>query len=138
MEKSATLNLRVNPVLKEQAETILRQLGIPMSTAIDIYLNQIALTGGIPFLVTLPKVPASVNADTMTAEAIHEKLQKGLQDAEDHRVQDARDAFASFRESWQHGSLCGADYGDCFKGYGRTIPVYFPEIEVPHKCNETV
>ena len=67
MEKSATLNLRVNPVLKEQAETILRQLGIPMSTAIDIYLNQIALTGGIPFLVTLPKVPASVNADTMTA-----------------------------------------------------------------------
>jgi len=103
VEKSATLNLRVNPVLKEQAETILRQLGIPMSTAIDIYLNQIALTGGIPFLVTLPKVPASVNADTMTAEAIHEKLQKGLQDAEDHRVQDARDAFASFRESWQHG-----------------------------------
>lgn len=28
-----------------------------MSTAIDIYLNQISLTGGIPFAVTLPKVP---------------------------------------------------------------------------------
>lgn len=29
-----------------------------MSTAIDIYLNQISLTGGIPFAVTLPNAPS--------------------------------------------------------------------------------
>ncbi len=69
MEKSATLNLRVNSVLKEQAEDILRQLGIPMSTAIDMFLNQITLVGGIPFSVTLPKAPVSVNAD-MSREAM--------------------------------------------------------------------
>lgn len=61
MEKTATLNLRVNPVVKQRAESVLSKLGIPMSTAIDMYLNQIALTGGIPFAVTLPKAPASVN-----------------------------------------------------------------------------
>ena len=55
MEKTATLNLRVNPVVKERAEKVLSRLGIPMSTAIDIYLNQISLTGGIPFSVSLPK-----------------------------------------------------------------------------------
>ncbi len=49
MGKSATLNLRVNPVVKERAEKVLSQLGVPMSTAIDMYLNQISLTGGIPF-----------------------------------------------------------------------------------------
>ena len=43
MEKTATLNLRVNPVVKERAEKILPQLGVPMSTAIDMYLNQISL-----------------------------------------------------------------------------------------------
>ena len=42
MEKTATLNLRVNPTVKERAEKVLSQLGVPMSTAIDMYLNQIA------------------------------------------------------------------------------------------------
>ena len=35
MDKSATLNLRVNPTVKQRAEDVLVQLGIPMSTAID-------------------------------------------------------------------------------------------------------
>ena len=43
-----TLNLRVNPTVKQQAEDVLKQLGIPMATAIDMYLRQITLTGGIP------------------------------------------------------------------------------------------
>lgn len=67
MEKTATLNLRINPVVKERAEEVLSQLGIPMSTAINMYLNQISLTGGIPFSVSLLKTPVSVLADAMTA-----------------------------------------------------------------------
>ena len=38
-EKSATLNLRVNPQIKESAELVLNQLGIPMSTAVTMYLK---------------------------------------------------------------------------------------------------
>lgn len=97
MEKTATLNLRVNPTLKEQAENILQRLGIPMSTAVDMFLNQITLVGGIPFSVTLPKAPASVNADLMTDAELHTKLRKGLEDAETGRVQDAAMAFEAFR-----------------------------------------
>ena len=52
-----------------------------MSTAIDMYLNQISLTDGIPFAVTLPKAPVSVNTAMMTDEEIHEKLQRGYADA---------------------------------------------------------
>ena len=77
MEKTATLNLRVNPTVKERAEKVLSQLGVPMSTAIDMYLNQISLTGGIPFSVSLPKAPLSIHADDMTTEEIHQKLEKG-------------------------------------------------------------
>ena len=66
MEKTMTLNLRVNPTVKQQAEDVLKQLGIPMATAIDMYLRQITLTGGIPFSLSLPKSPAALNADTMT------------------------------------------------------------------------
>ncbi len=99
MEKSATLNLRVNPTVKKRAEDVLSRLGIPMSTAIDMYLNQISLTGGIPFTVTLPKAQQSVNADLMTTEEIHAKLQEGYDDVKAGRVQDAATAFTKFRES---------------------------------------
>lgn len=99
MEKSATLNLRVNPTLKAQAEDILGQLGVPMSTAVDMFLKQITLVGGIPFAVTLPKAPASVNADTMGTEEIHAKLQKGLEAAQEGRTQNAKKAFEAFRET---------------------------------------
>lgn len=99
MGKTATLNLRVNPDVKENAENILSQLGIPMATAIDMYLKQIALVGGIPFSVVLPKVPESINADTMTSAELHAKLDKGYEDIDKGNVVDAADAFAKFRET---------------------------------------
>ena len=93
MEKTATLNLRVNPTVKEQAEIVLSRLGVPMSTAINMYLNQISLTGGIPFAVTLPKAPEDINADVMTDEEIHAKLQNGYDDVKAGRVKKAAEAF---------------------------------------------
>lgn len=89
MEKTATLNLRVNPNVKQRAEDVLSRLGIPMSIAIDMYLNQISMTGGIPFPVTLPKAPQAVNADLMSVEEIHTKLQEGFEEIESGNVQEA-------------------------------------------------
>ena len=89
MQKTTTLNLRVNPDVKRRAEEVLSQLGMPMSTAIDIYLKLISLTGVIPFAVLLPKVPVSINADLMAADEIHAKLQEGYDDIEKGNVQDA-------------------------------------------------
>ncbi len=99
MEKSATLNLRVNPTLKSDAETILSRLGIPMSTAIDMFLNQIVLVGGIPFSVSLPKPPVEIDASQMTETQLHEKIQRGYESYKDGRVQDAAEAFDKFREN---------------------------------------
>ena len=99
MEKTTTLNLRVHPDVKRRAEEVLSQLGMPMSTAIDIYLKQISMAGGIPFAVTLPKAPVSVNADMMTTEEIHAKLKEGYNDIEEGNVQDASAAFRKFRKT---------------------------------------
>ena len=38
-----------------------QQAGLPMSTAVDLFLNQIVLTGGLPFAVTLPDVPENID-----------------------------------------------------------------------------
>ena len=89
MEKTMTLNLRVNPTVKQQAEDVLKQLGIPMATAIDMYLRQITLTGGIPFSLSLPKAPA---ADTMTDDQLHAALQVGIKEIQNGDTVDAASA----------------------------------------------
>lgn len=99
MEKSVTLNLRVNPVVKQQAEEVLKQLGIPMATAIDMYLRQIRLTGGIPFSVSLPKAPSAVNADAMSTDQLRMELMAGYDELQAGNVYDAGEAFAGFRDA---------------------------------------
>ena len=99
MEKSATLNLRVNPTLKSDAETILTRLGIPMSTAVDMFLTQVVMVGGIPFSVTVPKAPADIDISQMTEAQLHAKLQRGYDDYKTGRTQAAEDAFERFRKS---------------------------------------
>jgi addiction module RelB/DinJ family antitoxin len=99
MEKSTTLNLRVNPAIKQQAEDVLKQLGVPLATAVDMFLHRIALTGGIPFDVSLPKVPTAVNADAMTSERLRAELMAGYEDMKQGNAQDASTAFAKFREA---------------------------------------
>ena len=99
MEKTMTLNLRVNPTIKKQAEDVLKQLGIPMATAVDMYLRQIILTGGIPFSLSLPKAPPALNMDTMTDKQLHAAFQAGLEDIQKGDTVDAGAAFAQFREA---------------------------------------
>lgn len=101
MEKSVTLNLRVAPTVKQQAEAVLKRLGIPMSTAVDMYLRQIAMVGGIPFSVSLPQAPPHLQADGMTDEQLHAAILEGYQDMQDGRVQDAAAAFDRFRAMHQ-------------------------------------
>ena len=43
MAKSANLNARIEPELKEQAEEILAALGIPASNAITMFYRQIII-----------------------------------------------------------------------------------------------
>jgi DNA-damage-inducible protein J len=49
MSETKTLNLRVDSELKHQAELIFADLGIPTSTAINMFLRSVVRCGGIPF-----------------------------------------------------------------------------------------
>lgn len=95
MEKTATLNLRVNPQVKKEAEGILDQLGIPMSTAVTMYLRQIVLTGGIPFAAKLPTAPHAIDADRMTDEELAQLLQSRLSSVVSSEGVSLDDAYAS-------------------------------------------
>ena len=89
----------ISAIIKANAEMILSRLGIPMSTAVDMFLNQVVLSGGIPFSVTLPKMPANIDASQMTDEQFHAKLQKGYNDYLEGNTVDAKEIFKKFTES---------------------------------------
>ena len=73
MAKTANLYARIEPSLKEQAETILAALGIPASNAITMFYKQIILQRGIPFEMKLP-TEKPVDMSTLTQEELKSLL----------------------------------------------------------------
>lgn len=57
-----TMNIRVDEDVKRQAEQICQELGMNLSTAVNIFLRQTVRMGGIPFDVRL-----TPNAQTLAA-----------------------------------------------------------------------
>ena len=52
--KTATVRARIEPSLKGEVESILTELGLTISEAIEMYMRQIKLVQGIPFDICLP------------------------------------------------------------------------------------
>ncbi len=54
MSKSAMVRARVEPELKDHAETIFHRLGLNATQAITLFYKQVELRGGLPFDVAIP------------------------------------------------------------------------------------
>ena len=70
--KDSTVSARVECDVKEAAESILDQLGIPVSVVINSLYRQIIFNNGIPFPMTIPKEPAT--RDSISDEELSQKL----------------------------------------------------------------
>lgn len=55
MAKTDTLHIRVEPYVKMKAEETLSDLGLSITEAINVFLNQVILHEGIPFKIEKPK-----------------------------------------------------------------------------------
>ena len=55
MAKTDTLHIRVEPSVKQKAEKTLNDLGLSITDAINVFLNQVILNDGIPFEIKKPK-----------------------------------------------------------------------------------
>ena len=62
MAKTDTIHMRVSPEVKSEADSILSRLGITTTDAINMFLNQVILRGGLPFEVRLPTARAETLA----------------------------------------------------------------------------
>lgn len=99
MARTSNIFARVEPEVKQQAELVLEQLGIPMSNAIGLFLRQIVLQRGIPFELKLPQSkPLSVS--TLTDEQFNSEIEKGLADLTAGRVVSAESVTDRMRQGY--------------------------------------
>lgn len=97
MAKTTNLYVRLEPGLKEQAETVLEQLGIPMSNAVNIFLKQVVMQRGIPFDVKLPATKP-VGVSGLTECELDTELKKGFADLVNGNTKSAEKAFSDIHK----------------------------------------
>lgn len=91
MARTANVFTRVDPDIKAQAESVLDQLGISMSTAMEIYLRQIALQRKIPFEMKLPAARKPIAFGSLTDEEFDSLMTKAAKSYADGLCTDIGD-----------------------------------------------
>ena len=78
MANTSTVYARIDTEIKENAESILSQLGISPSSAIQMFYSQIVLKRGMPFELRLPsRKPTAIGG--MTREQLDAELMQGIE-----------------------------------------------------------
>lgn len=100
MARTANVFARVEPDLKEQAEQVLNQLGIPMSNAVGMFLKQIVLQRGIPFEMKLPSYEEPIAYQALTKEQFNAEIEKGMEDIKAGKVYSADEVEAEMKREF--------------------------------------
>jgi DNA-damage-inducible protein J len=99
MARTSNIFARVEPEIKEQAEKVLDQLGIPMSNAIGLFLRQVVLYRGIPFDIKLSRnEPLSIG--NLSEEQFNAEIERGLSDVAAGRVVSADSVAERMRRDY--------------------------------------
>ena len=93
--KSANVTARVQPEIKQQAEAILADIGMPVSVLIDTLYRQIIITGGVPYSLSVPRIPSR---DSMTDAQFDAMMEKGYLQAKSGQTTPIDEAFTQIRE----------------------------------------
>ena len=96
MARTSNVFARVEPEVKEQAEEVLEQLGIPMSNAVGMFLRQVVIQRGIPFEMKLPSKRPLVMSE-LSNEQFNAEITKGISDIENDRVYSADEVDAEMK-----------------------------------------
>ena len=97
MAKTETLHIRVNENVKANAEETLSMLGISISEAVNMFLCQVNLTGGIPFEV---KVPAPERIIVKNKEELYQKLEEAENEIKSGNYSSSDEVFGRLSDKY--------------------------------------
>jgi DNA-damage-inducible protein J len=72
MAATTPTQIRIDKNVKEQANALFANLGLDMSSAVNMFLRQCILRGGLPFAVEIPQY----NQETLNAMTEARKISK--------------------------------------------------------------
>ncbi len=90
MRNTVNFSVRMDSDIKKQCETLYNELGMNLTTAINVFLRQSLRVGGLPFEVKLNQP----NQETLAALFEAEQL---LQDASIKRYSDVEEALEELK-----------------------------------------
>lgn len=99
MVKTANLYARIEPELKNEAESILGGLGVPVSNAINMFYRQIVLHRGLPFAVQFPARKLA-NAATMSDVQLDAEVARGFDDITAGRKRTLQEVSSSLAQEF--------------------------------------
>ena len=97
--KTANLYARIKPEVKARAEDILNALGVPVSSAINMFYKQIILQRGIPFELKMP-TSLPIDMSLMTKAELDAEIEKGYDEVLAGKCKPAKDVFDSIRKDY--------------------------------------
>ena len=68
MPKTASLNIRIDPETKADAEKLYAKFGITVTDAVNMFLHQSLMEGGLPFELKQPRYNAETEAAIQECE----------------------------------------------------------------------
>lgn len=74
---TSAINVQVDAKDKEQATNILKDLGLNMSTAVNMFIKQIIKTDGLPFEISNPKPNKELLEALEEGEKIIQEVREG-------------------------------------------------------------
>ncbi len=101
--KSANVMARVEPEVKERAEQVMAQLGLPVSVVINALYRQIIMNNGLPFSLLIPTPP--VSRAQMTDDEFNEMMLKGLKQAKAGQGKSLDEAFQILERGLKNDNL---------------------------------
>ena len=90
--KSANVIARVEPEIKERAEAIFSQIGIPASTVINMFYRQVILQRGLPFRPGV-SVQRPLSRDEMSDEEFNARMEEGYRQTMTDQAEPADEYF---------------------------------------------
>ena len=97
MTKNETIHVRVNSTVKSNAESALDMLGITVSEAINMFLCQVSLVGGIPFEV---KLPAPERVIVKNNDELVQKLNESQNDIGEGKHSSAQEVYSKLEAKY--------------------------------------
>ena len=88
---TTNINVRVDAVVKHQAETLFAELGMNLSTAMNLFLRSAVRYGGIPFDLRISQKPLGLEA--MSKPQVDAKLEAGFRSIKAGRGRSAEEFF---------------------------------------------